>query len=175
MNASVHDANAYFGLTSRSYTGLQKTFYSNLIYQNIIDNTNHTYKVGASFIADSYRESYLDSAFHRNEIVPGVFGEYTYVIPEKFTLVLGGRMDFHNLYGNRFTPRIHAKYDLSSNTHLRASVGKGWRMPNSIAENFAMLVNSRQLLVLDQIRPEESWNYGASLSHDFKVGTPMPI
>ncbi|MDI9858847.1 TonB-dependent receptor [Flectobacillus roseus] len=171
MNASVHDANAYFGLTSRSYTGLQKTFYSNLIYQNIIDNTNHTYKIGASFIADSYRESYLDSAFHRNEIVPGVFGEYTYVIPEKFTLVLGGRMDFHNLYGNRFTPRIHAKYDLSSNTHLRASAGKGWRMPNAIAENFAMLVNSRQLLVLDQIRPEESWNYGASLSHDFKVGT----
>lgn len=169
VNTLIHDADAYFGLTSRAYSGMQKSFYSNLIYQNIIDNTNHTYKIGASFLLDNYKEKFLDSTFARNEVVPGVFGEYTFTIPEKLVIVAGGRVDFHNLYGTRFTPRIHAKYDVSSNSHLRVSAGKGWRMPNAFAENFGMLVNSRQVKVEEVLRPEESWNYGVSLSNDFKI------
>jgi outer membrane receptor protein involved in Fe transport len=93
--------------------------------------------------------------------------EYTETIPDKLVVVLGGRVDFHNLYGTRFTPRFHLKYNLSTNTALRLSAGKGWRMPNAIAENFGMLVNSRQLSVIGVIKPEESWNFGASLSNDF--------
>lgn len=170
VNGTFHDADAYFGLTSRKYQGQQKSLYSNLIYQNIIQTTNNTYKLGASFVVDDYNEKYLDSTFKRTEIVPGAFGEYTLTIPQKLTLVVGGRVDFHNLYGTRFTPRVHAKYDLTANNHLRISAGKGWRMPNAIAENFGMLVNSRALQVLEPIRPEESWNYGVSLSNDFTLG-----
>lgn len=171
VNGTFHDADAYFGLTSRKYQGQQKSLYSNLIYQNIIQTTNNSYKLGASFVVDDYNEKYLDSTFKRTEIVPGAFGEYTLtIIPQKLTLVVGGRVDFHNLYGTRFTPRVHAKYDLTANNHLRVSAGKGWRMPNAIAENFGMLVNSRALQVLEPIRPEESWNYGVSLSNDFTLG-----
>lgn len=171
INGTFHDADAYFGLTSRKYQGQQKSLYSNLIYQNIIQTTNNTYKLGASFVVDDYNEKYLDSTFKRTEIVPGAFGEYTLTIPQKLTLVVGGRVDFHNLYGTRFTPRVHAKYDLTANNHLRMSAGKGWRMPNTIAENFGMLVNNRALQVLEVIRPEESWNYGVSLSNDFTLGS----
>ena len=43
-------------------------------------------------------------------------------------------------------------------------------MPNPFAENFGMLVNSRAVQVLDRrFRPEESWNYGASLTNDLTV------
>jgi outer membrane receptor for ferrienterochelin and colicins len=167
INGLVHDNVSYFGF--RNYTGIEKSLYSNLIYQNILGNTNRQYKAGLSYLLDDYNEKYLDSTFKRTESVPGVFVEYTETIPEKLTVVLGGRVDFHNLYGTRFTPRFHLKYDLNSETHLRLSAGKGWRVANPIAENFGMLVNSRQLSVKEAIKPEESWNFGASLSKDFEL------
>lgn len=166
VNALSHENESNFGF--KKYRGQQKSLYANLIYQGIINNTNHTYKAGLSYLLDDYHERFIDSTFTRTESIPGVFGEYTYIIPEKFTLVVGSRVDFHNLFGVRFTPRLHLKYDLNTNTALRIAAGKGWRVPNPIAENFGLLVNSRALFVLDKkILPEESWNYGLSLSHDF--------
>jgi outer membrane receptor for ferrienterochelin and colicins len=165
INALYHDNASFFGF--KNYTGTEKSIYTNLIYQNIFGNTNHQYKAGLSYLLDDYNEKYIDSTFKRTESVPGAFVEYTETIPDRLTLVLGGRVDFHNLYGTRFTPRFHLKYDLNTDTHIRLSAGKGWRMPNAIAENFGMLVNSRQLSVNEVIRPEESWNFGVSLSKDF--------
>jgi len=45
--------------------------FGNLIYQSMIDNTNHTWKAGTSFLYDSYQERYIDSSYARTEIVPG--------------------------------------------------------------------------------------------------------
>ena len=165
INGLVHDNVSYFGF--KNYSGTQKSLYANLIYQNIFENTNHQYKAGLSYLLDDYNEKYTDSTFKRTELVPGAFVEYTETIPDKLMVVIGGRVDFHNLYGTRFTPRFHLKYDVSPNSALRLSAGKGWRMPNAISENFGMLVNSRQLSVNEVIRPEESWNFGISLSNDF--------
>lgn len=163
LNGVYHDASARFGL--RNYSGIQQTLYGNLIYQNIIGDTRHTYKAGASFMLDDYNERFQDSTFTRKELVPGLYGEYTYTIPEKLTLVAGGRVDFHNLYGTRFTPRVHLLYHLPAEFDLRLSVGKGWRVANAVAENYGMLVNSRTWSVLDRrLNPEESWNYGAGLT-----------
>ena len=165
INGLYHDNVSFFGF--KNYAGTEKSLYTNLIYQNIFGNTNHQYKAGLSYLLDDYNEKYIDSTFKRTESVPGAFVEYTETIPDKLVIVLGGRVDFHNLYGTRFTPRVHLKYDINTDTHLRLSAGKGWRMPNAIAENFGMLVNSRQLSVNEVIRPEESWNFGLSLSKDF--------
>jgi outer membrane receptor for ferrienterochelin and colicins len=165
INGLSHNNTSYFGF--KNYKGDEKSIYTNLIYQDIIGNTNHSYRAGASFIIDNYNEKFTDSTFKRNELAPGLFGEYTFTIPEKLTLVFGGRADFHNLYGTRFTPRIHAKYDITNSMHLRMSVGKGWRMPNALAENFANFVNSRSIVFKEIIRPEESTNYGISLTNDF--------
>ena len=168
VNALAHDATARFGF--KTYAGQQRNVYTNLIYQNILGNTNHQYKAGLSYLLDAYDERLADSTFRRTESVPGAFVEYTETVPDKLTLVLGLRTDFHNLYGTRLTPRLHLKYDLSAQSHLRLAAGKGWRVPNPIAENFGMLVNSRTLAVLDrQFRPEESWNYGLSQSNDLTV------
>ncbi|MFT4031245.1 MAG: carboxypeptidase-like regulatory domain-containing protein [Siphonobacter sp.] len=163
MNAVYHDASARFGYNR--YTGVQQTLYGNLIYQNIIGDTRHTYKIGASFLLDDYHEKYLDSTFTRKELVPGVYGEYTYTIPDRITLVAGNRVDFHNMYGTRYTPRLHVLVHLPAEMSLRIGAGKGWRVPNPVAENYGMLVNSRTWTVLDsKINPEQSWNYGLSLS-----------
>lgn len=168
LNASVHDSKSYFGLNN--YDGTQKTLYGNLIYQSIIGNTNHSYKTGISYMLDNYNEVYKDIRLKRNESVPGAFFEYTYNHLDKFVMVAGGRVDFHNLYGTQWTPRLHLKYNLTDQTTLRASAGRGFRVANPLAEYYGNLVSSRNVVFREAIRPEVSWNYGASVTQEFKIG-----
>ena len=165
INGLIHQNNSYFGF--KDYIGKQNSIYANLIYQNIINNTNHQYKLGMSYLLDDYNESFTNLPLKRTESVPGVFGEYTYTIPEKLILVLGNRIDAHNLFGTKMSPRVHLKYDLSVSTSLRLAAGRGWRMPNVYAENFGNLVNSRNVSIQEAIQPESAWNYGGSLHQDF--------
>ncbi len=167
VNALTHKNESYFGF--KNYAGKQKSIYSNLIFQNIISNTNHTYKIGTSLLLDNYNEVFVDSTFKRAEIVPGIFTEYSFTIPEKFNILIGNRVDFHNLYGTKFTPRVHFKFDLTKYTQLRANFGKGWRVPNALAENFGYFVSSRNIIFKDKIKPEVSWNYGINMNNDFTI------
>ncbi|MGZ5245390.1 MAG: TonB-dependent receptor plug domain-containing protein, partial [Bacteroidia bacterium] len=165
FSVTHHDQNSFFGL--RDYNAKQSTFYTNLIYQTIIGNTFHKIKFGSSFIGDMYNEKFTDSAFKRNEWVPGVFSEYAYGDTSKISLVTGLRADYHNIYGLMITPRIHARLALGENTTMRASAGKGYRTPNIWMENSGLWASSRKVFILEKPSQEESWNYGASIIHNF--------
>ncbi len=170
LSTSNHQNDAYFAY--KSYVGREQSMFGNLIYQSMIDNTNHTWKAGASFLYDSFQERYIDSSFARTEIIPGFFGEYTWTVPNKLTLVVGNRIDFHNQLGTKWVPRLHAKWDLATHWMARASIGKGWRRVNPLAENMGFLANSRYIQLGGNLNPlEEAWNYGGSLTHDFTIGT----
>lgn len=168
LNAVKHDQNSYFGLTP--YDGRQQTLYGNLIYQSIIGTTSHAFKAGLSYLLDDYRERYRDTVMTRTESVPGAFVEYTYTYLEKLTLVLGGRFDYHNLFGPQATPRFHLRYGLNDHLALRLSAGRGFRVPNPLAENYGLLVSSRTVVFKERLQPEISWNYGLSLTNDFLLG-----
>ena len=119
---------------------------------------------------DAFDEVFADSAFARNEIIPGLYYEYTYNPGDKFTLVAGARTDFHNLYGTYYTPRLHLRYLLGQNTTVRFAAGKGYRTPNAIVENSGVLVSNRTLIVQEAPRPEISWNTGGSLTTSINLG-----
>jgi outer membrane receptor for ferrienterochelin and colicin len=59
---------------------------------------------------------------NRNEFVPGAFAEYTYT-GSRLSSVLGARIDYHNLFGWQFSPRLHAKYRLTQTKDFRGTVG----------------------------------------------------
>lgn len=169
---TYHQQNSYFG--SSLYNGIERSFYSNLIFESIFGNTQHKYKTGLSFLHDEFDEIYLHNNFRRTETVPGAFFEYTFS-DEKFTAVLGSRVDFHNLAGTQFTPRINLKYDLLPNTTLRASGGRGFRTANIFTEAQSYLASNRQIEILDNagdiygLDAEIAWNYGFSLHQDFRI------
>jgi len=173
MNQYVyHQQDSFFGL--RNYSGQQHTYYSNLIFESILGNTNHKYKAGASFLYDGYEENYLVDNFKRNEIVPGIFAEYT-LTGLKYTLVAGARADFHNLAGKQFTPRLNFKYDFTPQTIFRLSAGRGFRTANVFAESQQYFASNRNIQILQNggdiygLRPEIAWNYGVSLQQEFKI------
>ncbi len=167
-----HNHDSQYGLNT--YQGRQNTLYVNVIYENsIARNPDHKVNAGVSYIMDDYREAMLaagdDFNFDRFESVPGVFAQYTFNRHEKFTGIAGVRADFHNLHGTFISPRFHTRTALSENTVLRASAGKGYRVPNMIAENIGLLVSNRHFRFEETIRPEEAWNYGGSLTQSFNL------
>jgi len=105
----------------------------------------------------------------RNEIVPGAYLEYTWTPVDKLTLIGGIRADHHNTYGLFYTPRFHLRYKVTPTTNLRASVGKGYRTANILAENFSILASQRAIHIANNLKQEEAWNYGINLTQDFKL------
>ena len=182
VNGSSQNYDNYFG--KNLYTGWQQSMYSNLIYQSIINNSNHKFRTGISNVMDVLDENLVNDQkssthiyyFKRNEIVTGAFFEYTYSYLAKFTLVAGNRIDYNNLFGWYWVPRLHVRYAFNENTVLRASVGKGWRTANLIAENSGLLASSRiwnfnsaNINNAYGFEPEVAWNYGLNLTQNFKI------
>ncbi len=169
LQTTQHQNDSYFAF--KNYKGREQSVYGNLIYQSIIGNTNHTWKAGTSFLYDSYQESFTDSTFARTEIVPGVFGEYAWTVPNVLNLVLGQRLDWHNQLGLQWIPRMNLKWDISTDWIFRLSAGKGWRRVNPLAENMGLLANGRRLQLIGPLNPmEKSWNYGFSLTKNLFIG-----
>lgn len=167
-SGSIQDIDANFG--RNDYSGRQETLYGNIIHQNIIGNSFHQYKTGASLLYERYQENYADSAFSRTEQVPGLYFEYSWLPNDDMTLVAGARTDFHSLFGTYYTPRLHFRYQLNDQTTLRTSVGRGYRTPNVIAENTRVLISSRSIRIVEAIEPEISWNAGGSLVSALQLG-----
>ncbi|MCG8410711.1 MAG: TonB-dependent receptor [Bacteroidales bacterium] len=174
VSGATHNQKSYFGL--RDYNASQNTFYSNLIFQSIIKNTNHKFKTGLSFIYDDYKEEFNTVNYDRLEYVPGAFFEYTFNYSDKFDVVAGLRGDFHNEYGAFLTPRLHLRYLIGEKTTLRASGGRGLRSANIIAENIGLLASSRRFIIKGDnsdkpygLNPEIAWNYGLNLTHKFTL------
>ncbi len=168
---------------SRNYEGTQKNGYLNTIFQDIIGNTQHTYRTGLSLLAENVNEDMAlasgadqDSVLYshsRNEIAPGAFLEYTYEPDLNFTLVAGVRADYNTFFNQVFfTPRINLRYMPGELTTLRLGGGRGQRTANVISENLNVLASSRNLLYGNKLNqlPEIGWNTGASISQVIPVG-----
>lgn len=167
-NLKYQSIDGAFGL--RDFNGEEKRAYINAIYDDIIGTSDHKIKLGASFVGLQIRQSVSVLNQNRTEIVPGVFAEYTYT-GARLSAVLGTRYDQHLSYGGQFSPRIHAKYALAQRTDLRITAGKGWRVPNYLIDNVSLLANSKTWIAPTEIKPEISWNVGASIVKDLTLFT----
>ncbi len=166
-NFIYHDQRGFIGLSG--YQGVQKNGFFNVIYQSIFGNTKHKFRTGASFVYDDYDETFANINLKRTEFVPGAFFEYTLDNYRGVTVVVGGRIDYHNLFGFMPSPRAHVKWEITKGLQFRVAGGRGWRVPNLFADNISMLVTSRSIQINNTIQPEIAWNYGASLQYVFKI------
>ncbi len=168
---SNHNQDSYFGLNQ--YTIKQQSYYSNLIFNSIINNTMHKFVTGLNFTYDKYAEFVNLEDVSRIDNSVGGFFEYTYDNNDKFSLILGGRVDYHNRLGVFVTPRLHVRYNPWEKAVLRFSAGRGKRAANIYAENQNLFASSRTFSVLDSngkiygLNPEIAWNYGFSFTQNF--------
>jgi len=167
QNLVYHSQDSYFGY--QKYEGIEKTYYTSLLYQWTPLLSKHTIDAGFSYKADWLDEQINDTKSTRTESVPGVFVQYTFSDTAKITLVAGIRTDFHNIWGTLVTPRVHLRYATSPNITMRASAGKGFRSVSVVAENSYLLASSREMIIDDNLKVEEANNYGFSISAKTQV------
>jgi hypothetical protein len=172
-----HELDSYFGApeTYKLYYGTQNSFYSNLLFSSYVGSPNNQYTVGASFLYDNYGTYFMDKLPENNtpltpltrlEVVPGVFGQYTYSYEKNFTLIAGLREDYNSKYGRLFTPRSNIKYNINDNIIFRASAGCGYRAPNVIADDIGLMASTRKFDIdaINGLQIEKAWNYGGNIT-----------
>jgi outer membrane receptor for ferrienterochelin and colicins len=168
-----HDQQSYFGLSQ--YNIKQSSYYSNLIFNSIINNTMNKFAAGLNFTYDKYKEFVNVNDFSRIDNSVGAFFEYTYDNADDFSVILGGRIDNHNRLGIFLTPRLHVRYNPWEKGVLRFSAGRGKRSANIFAENQPLFASSRTFDILDTngkiygLNPEIAWNYGLSFAQKFSL------
>lgn len=177
---SNHNQDSYFGLNQ--YAIQQQSYYSNLIFNSIINNTMHKFATGLNFTYDKYAEFVNLTDVGRTDNSVGGFFEYTFDNNDKFSYILGGRLDYHNRLGVFFTPRLHVRYNPWDKGVFRISAGRGKRAANIFAENQNLFASSRTFSVLDingkiyGLNPEIAWNYGFSFTQNFILfGKPADV
>lgn len=175
LSGVLHHQTAQYG--TRNYKANEQSIYSNFIYQTIINNTNHVLKLGSSTLFDIYDEHFQDTTtFQRNEIVPGIFTEYSFTHGEQFNLVAGIRGDYHNLFGAFLTPRVHIRYAPFKSSAFRFSFGRAQRTANFLSEQMGNMASNRvfQFQSTDTgksyaFNPEVAWNTGLNFTQKFML------
>jgi outer membrane receptor for ferrienterochelin and colicin len=169
VSGSTHNQLSEYGL--KSYSGKQNSLFSNLIFQTQWTKS-HSLTAGLNATMDQYKETLPHisvNPFLKNEIVTGIYGEYTYNHTDKLKIMGGLRADYNSLFGTLITPRVHFKYSLTDNVLVRASVGKGYRSPNIFAEYNNLLAGNRSLVIAPDLKMENAWNYGVSSMFDLDI------
>jgi hypothetical protein len=171
LTYTYHSQNSLYG--KRIYNVEQNSLYGNIIYESSLGKaTNQVFeqklKFGGSFQIDKYNENLDFLKQNDNEIIPGLFTEYSYSGIKNLTLTGGFRADWHNIYGWFATPRFHAKYQIDETSVVRLSVGKGSRTAHVLAENSSVLASSREIYIEQDLMREEAWNYGISTTTEFE-------
>lgn len=168
-----HNQESYFGFNQ--YDIDQKSFYSNLIFNSILSNTLNKFSTGLNVTYDNYGEFVNTIDHSRIDNSVGAFFEYTYDNTRNFSIVAGGRFDYHNRLGAFLTPRMHLKYNPWDKATVRASFGRGKRAANIFAENQSLFGSSRVMSILNSggkvygLDPEIAWNYGLSFVQGFPL------
>ena len=168
-----HNQESYYGLNH--YNIRQSSFYSNLIFNSIINNTMHKFATGLNFTYDKYQEFVNVSDYSRIDNSLGAFFEYTFDNDSNFSFIAGGRIDSHNRLGTFITPRLHIRYNPWEKAVVRLSAGRGKRSANIFAENQPLFASARTFEILDNsgkiygLDPEIAWNYGLSFNQKFTV------
>jgi outer membrane receptor for ferrienterochelin and colicins len=99
--------------------------------------------------------------------LPGIFVQDEITFSEKHKVLFGLRYDYNSIHGNIITPRIAYKLKFNENNILRFNAGTGFRVVNLFAEDHAALTGSREVVIAENLDPENSVN--ANLNYIKKI------
>ena len=90
--------------------------------------------------------------------IPGVFVQDEIGLNTKHSILLGARYDYNIRHGAIFTPRFAYKWKASDVDIFRLNAGTGFRIVNLFTEEHAALTGAREVIVLEDLKPERSYN-----------------
>lgn len=158
-----HDQNSVYG--DLTYLGLQNIGFGQLTWDKTL--SNHDLLAGAAIRYTAYDDNttateVLASGTLTNtpEIswLPGVFLQDEITFSDAHKVLLGARYDYNSRHGSIFTPRVAYKWKINDQQIFRLNAGTGFRAVTLFTEDHAALTGSREVLITEELRPEQSYN-----------------
>ncbi|WP_367391795.1 TonB-dependent receptor [Lewinella sp. LCG006] len=163
-----HDQNSVYG--DLAYLAKQKIAFGQLTWDKQLGK--HDLLLGTAlrytFYDDNTPATGGDANDPRNnpdEIwLPGIFLQDEVFLHPQHKLLLGLRYDYNEDHGAILTPRFAYKWSLSDQDILRLNAGTGFRVINLFTEEHAALTGAREVVIEEQLAPEQSYNVNLNYS-----------
>jgi outer membrane receptor for ferrienterochelin and colicins len=151
---NYHLQDSYYGIIK--YKADQEVGFAQLRWDKKIKK--HDLLVGVPLRYIRYDDNTAGTVHPMETWLPGIFVQDEFAFTEKLTLLTGLRYDHHNHHGNIVSPRISAKFSPDKSNTFRLSFGNGFRVVNLFTEDHAALTGAREVIIKNELKPEESWN-----------------
>lgn len=149
-----HDQNSVYG--NVPYLAQQRIGFGQLTWDKKL--YNHDFLFGTALRYQYYNDN--TPATIREDInwIPSLFVQDEIHLAEKHNLLLGARYDYNRNHGSIFTPRLAYKWKINDTNIFRFNTGTGFRIVNLFTEEHTALTGSRDVIVLEELKPERSYN-----------------
>jgi len=166
-----HSQNSFYGLlpfNANQTVGFSQFLWSrNIKHHKILIGTSYRYTLYDDSTVATFDEKLSFNKVSRTHL-PGIFFQDEIELNTNNIFLMGLRYDYNSLHGNIITPRLN--YKLSSNdksTSLRLSFGSGYRVVQVFTEDHAALTGARDVIFLEDLNPERSWNFNINFFKKF--------
>lgn len=163
FSGNAHDQNSVYG--NLNYQAQQQIGFAQLTWNRLLGRHDllaglayrHTFYDDNTPATAAANDININRAAHIN--LPGAFLQDEIKLDTNNTLLLGLRYDYNSIHGSILTPRINYKWN-SDDQHniLRLSFGNGFRVANVFTEDHAALTGAREVIFINDLKPETSWN-----------------
>ena len=158
-----HDQNSVYG--NIPYLAQQKIGFGQLTWDKKINN--HDILFGTAIRYQFYNDNTPATVKADENWIPSLFVQDEIRLAEKHNVLLGARYDYNSNHGNIFTPRVAYKWKINDNSIFRFNTGTGFRIVNLFTEEHAALTGSRDVIVLEDLKPERSYNANVNFLKKF--------
>jgi len=173
FSGNVHYQDSRYGTTS--YIANQKIGFLQLTWDKKIGRNDLLAGIASRYTY--YDDNTPATKEAENTWLPGIFVQDEITFSPKSQVLLGIRYDYNSIHGSIFTPRFAYRFKANENTIFRLNAGTGFRVVNLFTEDHAALTGSRDVIIKNDLKPEQSLNVNLNYIQkiNFGNGTFMGI
>ena len=158
-----HHQDSYYGVTK--YEAWQEVYFANFIWDKKI-GLNHDFLMGYTHRYESYIDNTLANV-NEQKFIPALFFQDEIKLRHNLSLLAGLRTDHHKDHGLIYSPRLNLKWHPETYTTVRLNGGTGFRTVNLFTEDHAALTGARDVYIIEELKPEESYNLNLNINYIF--------
>lgn len=172
---NYHDQNSVYGITpflAKQSTAFAQTYWlkqlnskndflAGLAYKNLWFDDNTSITQSSNGLINKPDNSNTLGLFLQNETT---FDTYS-----KYKLLAGLRFDYNSVYKLIPSPRLAFKWTPNYKLIFRLNAGTGFRVVNVFTEDHAALTGAREVVFLNDIEPEKSYNITLNAIYKMKA------
>ena len=152
---NIHHQDSYYGQTyflAQQTIGFVQAYYDKRWKK-------HQILMGMAYRHQIFDDNTPISVGKIRDQIPGLFLQDEWDMKSGWMLLGGWRLDHHSEHKFINSPRIAMRKEFRNGHVWRMSAGKGFRVLQLFTEEHAALSGSREVIITERLKPEESWNF----------------